>query len=110
MNATATISASSTRPTVARTYQLARNRKFWKIGILISGSLGNICGFLGLLSSFESFFGVTKQSLSGIGTVLIAASFPLLFLAAHCMDKSGEIEKAIRLNYCRQHGLKDDEC
>lgn len=91
------------------TERLTRDRKFWKGGILFSGVLGILCGLIGLLASFEALVGMTGSGLSRTGTLLIAAAFPLLLLAAHCMDKVRAADMAMRLEYCRQNGLRDED-
>lgn len=86
---------------------LFRQRRMWRIGILLSGGLGILLSFVGILLSFETYTGLTGRSVSSVGTLLLAASFPLLFLAAHCMDKVRDLDKCIRLEYCRRHGFEE---
>lgn len=82
----------------------------WTAGLFVSAVLGAMSGLGGLTLGFLTFLGLTLPS-TGIyatGTMLIGASFILFGLAAHCLDKSDAADKAIRLEYCRQHGLRDD--
>jgi hypothetical protein len=83
----------------------------WNTGLFVSGALGAISGLIGLMIGFltliELFAPTTK--VYTIGTVLIGASFILFGLAAHCLDRVDATDKAIRLEYCRQHGLKDED-
>lgn len=91
--------------------RLERSLRSWNIALFISALLGAVSGLGGLVIGFISLVGLTdrEQGLSILGTLLIVASFPLFILAAHCLDKTGEIDKAIRLEYCRQHGLNDGQ-
>jgi hypothetical protein len=87
-----------------------QSTRVWQGAFLLSGFLGIGSGIAGLIYSFESLSGFVDSRLSIFGTILIAAMFPLLILAAHCLDKIGEANRASRLKYCRQHGLKDQDC
>ena len=88
---------------------LRRSRTNWFALMLLSGAGAVGAGITGLILGVVAWE-VPGSGLSPAATILLAISFPLLFLLAHCMDKIGEIEKAIRLNYCRQHGLRDEDC
>lgn len=84
-------------------------RRAWTTGLCVSGVLGIAAGLIGIIFSLESLSGIAGSQMSVAGTVLIAAMFPLLILAAHCLDKIGEAKKAIRREYCRRNGLRDEE-
>ncbi len=78
----------------------------WHVGSGI-GLLG------GLMLLFGGTFLIIFQYLSGekqTGVWLFAVVLPLWIFGAHCFDKVEEIEKARRIEYCRQHGMTDDEC
>lgn len=76
---------------------------------VVGGVLSNL---MGLVMSGLALIGALEQTpvFKTIATLMIAASFPLLFLAAHSMDKADAADKAIRREYCRQHGMKDKDC
>ena len=83
----------------------------WTAGLFVSAFLGVVSGFGGLALGFLTMGGlvVTSTGLYTFGTVLIGASFIMFGLAAHCLDRADAADKEIRLEYCRQHGLKDDD-
>ncbi len=91
---------------------LQQSLRRWNTGLFVSGGLGAVSGLVGLMIGFltliEQFAPTTK--IYTIGTVLIGASFILFGLAAHCLDRADATDKAIRLEYCRQHGLSHEEC
>ena len=78
----------------------------WHVGAGI-GLLG------GMLLLFCGCFLIIFQYFSGekpIGVWLFLAVLPLWIVGAHCFDKVEEIEKTQRIEYCRQHGMADEEC
>ena len=81
----------------------------WNAGLFASAVLGAVSGLVGLTIGFLTLIEllVPTHNLYAIGTILIGASFVLFGLAAHCLDRAGAVDKAIRLEYCRQHGLRD---
>jgi len=81
----------------------------WFALMLVSGAVAAGAGISGLILGLTAWE-LANSRLSTSAALLLAISFPLLFLMAHCMDKIGEIEKAIRLEYCRKHGLHDEDC
>ncbi len=86
-------------------------RSRWIAVLLVSAVLGVAAGLAGLLfSSVTWFFNDATKGVAELGTILVVAFFPLLMLAAHSLDKIREAEKALRLDYCRRHGLKDEDC
>jgi hypothetical protein len=84
----------------------------WNSGLFVSGVFGAVSGLVGLMIGFLALIQVfvPSTSLYTISTVLIGSSFILFGLAAHCLDRADATDKAIRLEYCRQHGLSDEEC
>lgn len=84
----------------------------WTYCLFISSTLGVGAGLVGMVIGAFSLIGLLdgNRGIQTVGTWLIVAAFPLLILAAHCLDKAREAEKAMRLEHCRRHGLKDDEC
>ena len=84
----------------------------WTAGLFVSAVLGALAGLaglaIGLLTLLELILPTT--TVYATGTVLIGSSFILFGLAAHCLDRSDAADKAIRLEYCKQHGLKDEDC
>lgn len=83
----------------------------WTTGLFVSAMLGAVSGLVGLTIGFLTIgeLIVPSTSLYTVSAVLIGASFILFGLAAHCLDKADGADKAIRLEYCRQHGLKDED-
>jgi hypothetical protein len=83
--------------------------KHWTAGLFVSAVLGGVSGLGGLTLGFLTIGELIAPSMGlyMTGTVLLGASFLLFGLAAHCLDKADAADKAIRLEYCRQHGLKD---
>jgi hypothetical protein len=77
--------------------------RHWIAGLFVSALLGGIAGL-----GFLMFLGFIAPMTSGytVATVLIGVSFIFFGLAAHCLDKSDAADKALRLEYCRQRGLK----
>lgn len=84
--------------------------RLWTSGLLASAIAGGAAGLGGLAIGILSITGFIQSGaeLSAPGSVLVAISFPLLILAAHCIDRVAAADKAIRLEYCRQNGLNDD--
>lgn len=84
----------------------------WTAGLFISAIVGAASGLaglvLGLLTVFEVIHPTTGTYTTN--TMLIGAAFIFFGLAAHCLDKADAAQKAIRLEYCRQNGMKDEEC
>jgi len=84
----------------------------WMALVFISGILGVGCGLFGLLLSVTPYVGLSDY-IAGIGHLgnwLIAFFIPLMILAAHALDKVGQIQKTIRINYCKKHGMRDEDC
>jgi hypothetical protein len=78
----------------------------WHIGLGV-GLLG------GLAVLFGASFLIAFQYLAGehqTGVWLYLAVLPLWIIGAHCFDKVEEIERARRIEYCKQHGLTETEC
>jgi hypothetical protein len=82
--------------------------RHWIAGLFVSAVLGGIAGLGGFVLGFLMFLGFIAPMTSRytVATVLIGVSFIFFGLAAHCLDKSDATDKALRLEYCRQHGLK----
>ncbi|MBC7900565.1 MAG: hypothetical protein H7070_11000 [Saprospiraceae bacterium] len=91
--------------------KLGRSRDRWKYMLFSSTVLGFTAGSAGLFFSILPWFlPRDPEGISSIGTWLTVAFFPLLILAAHSLDKIRDAEKALRLQYCRRHGLKEKDC
>ena len=103
INNTENIPADSDSTTAPETF------RHWTAGLFVSALFGTLSGLGGLTLGFLTFIGLIlpSTSLYTTSTLLIGASFVLFGLAAHCIDKADAADKAIRLEYCRQHGLKD---
>lgn len=89
---------------------LRRSLRRWTAGLFVSAILGAVSGLGGLAIGAMSLVGLVSPGteLSTLGTVFVAASFPLFGFAAHCLDKASAADKAIGLEYYKQQGLKDD--
>jgi hypothetical protein len=83
----------------------------WTIGLFLSATIGTLAGLLGLVINGLFLIGVMERTgkISLIATWLIVAAFPLLMLAAHCLDRADAARRSLRLEYCRRHGLKNGE-
>lgn len=94
------------------TTRMRQSLRRWNAGLFVSAVLGALSGLVGLTIGFLTLLElvVPSTTLYATGTVLIGASFILFGLAAHCLDKADGADKAIRREYCRQHGLKDEDC
>lgn len=78
----------------------------WHIGAgigLLGGTFVLFCACF--LTVFQYFYGELPH-----GVWLYVIVLPLWIIGAHCFDKVEEIEKAKRIEYCRQNGMTDDEC
>jgi hypothetical protein len=95
-----------------KTTPMRQRLRRWNTGLLVSGVLGIVSGLAGLAIGSVTMleFVVPNTTLYTTGTILIGGSFVLFGLAAHCIDKADAADKALRLEYCRQHGLKDEDC
>lgn len=91
--------------------ELDNLRSRWIAVLSVSAVLGVAAGLAGLMfSSVTWFFNDATKGVAELGTILVVAFLPLLMLAAHSLDKIREAEKALRLDYCRRHGLKYEDC
>lgn len=88
---------------------LIRSRKRWLACLLVSSTLGLLAGVFGLGCSAIYALGFLDASghVGGEITLLLVTSFPLLFLAAHSLDRIREIEKKIKVDHYKRHGYRD---
>lgn len=83
-----------------------RQRTFWTAVLLGSGMLSILAILGGFMCSAASWFlDDNIEHSTGLGTGLLIAFFPLLFLVGHSLDKITEAEMAIRVERCRQTGM-----
>lgn len=85
---------------------LCRKRNRWLIGFSVSSIAGVCAGLTGLAISALWALGFLPAAPDPdrLGTWLVAAAFPLLILAAHCLDKTADVEKCIKaISYHRQN-------
>jgi hypothetical protein len=77
---------------------LCRHKRNWDLCLLISSNSAAVTGIFGLVLSGAVFVGLIPHDgrLSIFGSLLLAVSFPLLVLAAHCLDRIDEVKHAIR--------------
>lgn len=89
---------------------LEKDLRRWTAALFVFVVLAVVSGLGGLAIGVLSLSGLigAGTSVSTLGTILIGVSFPNFFLAAHCLDKAEAARKAIRLEYCRQHGLQEE--
>ena len=83
-----------------------------KISFIV-GAVGGIGGGLflmvtGLILSAISYF--DQRSFRGLDVALLVAAFMFLAIGSHFLDLTEEEKTAIRIEYCRDQGLTDDEC
>ena len=83
----------------------------WKFMLLVSSVCGGVCGLVGMTLGLMSLLGLLNgyRLLDDLGTVLLVCAFPLIILAAHCLDKAYEADKAITYEYFRRTGMIDDK-
>lgn len=76
---------------------LERRLRRWTTGLLVCSIAGTIAGLNGLAIAAVTLLEAPGQSslLSALGAALLAATFPLFFLAAHCLDKIDQTRNAI---------------
>lgn len=75
----------------------------WHVGAgigLLGGMLVLFCG--AFLTIFQFFYSENPH-----GSWLFAVVLPLWVIGAHCFDKIEELDKARKIEYCRQHGMTD---
>jgi len=77
---------------------LSRQKRKWDVCLLVSSISAAVTGIFGLVLSAAVFVDLVPHDgmLSIFGSLLLAVSFPLLVLAAHCLDRIDEIKHAIR--------------
>ncbi|HUR98908.1 MAG TPA: hypothetical protein VMZ26_12650 [Pyrinomonadaceae bacterium] len=88
--------------------QLKSALKRWSVGLFISALLGVASGLGGLVIAFLAMSDLIRVSSGAYTTsaILVGASFILFGVGAHCLDMADAADKAIRLETCRQNGLK----
>lgn len=73
--------------------EAASIKKMWIGGLAVSGAVGILAGFGGVIISLIAAVGPFPTKFTTIGIVMDAAAFPLFMFSAHCMDKIGNAEK-----------------
>ncbi|MCO6510961.1 MAG: hypothetical protein J5I65_09215 [Aridibacter famidurans] len=73
----------------------AAAQPMWGLALFVSASAGFLFDLAGISLCAVSFPGILPGSdlLNAAGTWLIAAGLPLIFFAAHCMDKIDSLGK-----------------
>lgn len=85
---------------------------WWNLSAAAGLAGGILAGFVGLtLTAIAWFSGVdaTYSNLGLTGIWFTVASFPLMTFGACCLDKIETITKAQRIQYCKNHGLSDEQ-
>ena len=83
--------------------------KRWNVSLFLSALAGVVSGVGGIAIGFLAFGELISPS-AGVYTksaILVGSSFILFGFAAHCLDEAEAVNKAMRLDYCLQNGLKD---
>src|SRR4051794_31680359 len=77
---------------------LTRQKRRWEFCLLITLTSAAVTGLFGLLLSAAVFVELVPHNgtLSMLGSFLLMLSFPLLVLAAHCLDSIDEAQHARR--------------
>ncbi|MBS1796118.1 MAG: hypothetical protein JSS81_19860 [Acidobacteria bacterium] len=90
---------------------LCIRRKNWTNALILSAGLGIATGVAGLIINALALFGLLAENhfLKALGIWLIVVTFPLGALSAHCLDRLESIKKALKIEYCRNNGLPDEE-
>jgi hypothetical protein len=90
---------------------LVKRRANWTTAVLVSVTLGVLSGIIGLVINTLLLLRIVQNTrvIGLLGTGLTVAAFTLLMLSAHCLDKTGEIEKAISVENYRQRVLKEKD-
>jgi hypothetical protein len=90
---------------------LHRRKGRCSTAFMISTALGALAGAGGLGVNALFLFGLAQDQgpIRSLSTSLLVLAFPLLFLGAHCLDKADIAERAIRLEYCREHRLPGEK-
>ena len=91
--------------------RLRRRKSKWTAGLFVSSVSAVLAGIIGLTFgalSMAHVIGISSP-LQTIGTVLIAAAFPLLAVMAHCLDQIDSVDREIRVERCRSHGPGDNK-
>jgi len=89
--------------------RLRRRKSRWTAGLFVFSVSAVLAGIVGLTFGALSLAHVIDVSspLQTIGTVLIAAAFPLLAVMAHCLDQIDSVDREIRVERCTREGLRE---
>ena len=89
-----------------------KSLKFWTNALLFSSILGIVLESAGLFISGLSLFGLVqnRSGISRLGIWLIIGFFPLLILAAHCLDKIGKANKTLRIEHYKRLRMISADC
>ena len=92
------IALSKNFEVVAPEARLKQCRRRWALGLAVSCLAAFLAGLLGLVLGTISLLHIIPAGGSSaiLGPALLVAAFPLLILAAHCMDKIDEGSREIR--------------
>lgn len=100
-----------TLPVMKKSSLEAEKRKkslaLWNFTLILSMSSGIFLSLAGLILGTISYLNIFKNSVrvNFIGNLMIIASFPLLMLGAHALDKISNLKKEIKNSLF----LKSDE-
>ena len=87
----------------------SRTLRRWTAALFLSVLFGAVSGLGCVVVGFVTLgeFVVASTGFYTTGTILLGLTFVLFGLAAHSLDKVDAADKAMRLDYCRRHGLRD---
>lgn len=90
---------------------LRRKQRRWEVALYISLAFLAAAVLFSIAAVAFPLFGLPYDDPITIyfGRCLLVLVFPDAFLAAHCLDKVKEARTAIRIERCRQHGMRTDE-
>ena len=93
----------------SRHNRLERTKRGWQSSLLMFMTASLLTSMFGLVLAAASLLGFVQSNgvLSIAGTVLLAVSFPLLVMTAHCLDRIGEIDRAIRIRSFRRNFFEE---
>lgn len=89
---------------------LKRARSGWIVGLFLASTSGLLLMIFGLgLSGLVAVGLVDDPRTEGEITIMLIVSLPLLFFAAHCLDKIKETETLIKIEYCKRLGTSEPD-
>lgn len=90
---------------------LYRKQRRWEVALYISLAFLAAAVLFGIAAVMFPWLGLPGDDPITIyfGRCLLILVFPDAFFVAHCLDKVKEARTAIRIEYCKQHGMSTDD-